>query len=725
MDKNKKGFKDKIINTLLNVLIFIFSIILLITIYNNIQTKIFKNSYSSFFGYSIFEVQTGSMADTINPGDWIVVKYQRSINLKDIITYEQNGNFITHRVVEIYKETLVTKGDFNNTKDTPIKRSQVVGKVVKILPNFGIFRKTLFNPFVLLTLIITLYLAGSMCKNKKIKNQENNLEESKEVKRVVMKNLFSNLINTIKEKCNKKEERNVEEQIRFEKKIENNSQDNINMNTNTNANAEMVGIKEKEDKMVTNSEEVDETIVSVRNAAEEILEKAPEEGPQKVTEEDLEKTMFFRMVSVDQDEIDSVYSDNSHIREKESKVSKLISKPKLNEKGSKLKASTDVKDAEVQKELELLQKRKRKFRNILEKVMYIKTTEVSELIEILNKREKPKPNESSIKKTFLNAYIDGKYYNYCGDVNAEYNSKNMTSKMSEIITNVAKELIKEKETDLKYQEKVRKYEKLFTVVLYLEQAFLIEEDIQTKRENYYNKIVKKLGNDYYTESILKSIIDDSIKLQKTYKGMIKCSFEKLDTNMFELDLENTLSKSKKIYAALLKHNIAFSKVYSDYIVDKTYQEGIVAEDKIQVLLTLLLRQISMDMLDGSFNKKYVIYIPNTLYTKEKKFYNMLKTFDDEFAKNSIIMLINYNELSDNSKLIKDCVKNGYHFAVDLENVEKVKVKDNKVIGIMDYIFMGRRSRERKALLASFSEEINEKVLYVDTSKFGDSWGSER
>lgn len=712
MDKNKKGFKDKVINTILNVLIFIFSIILLITIYNNIQTKIFKNSYSSFFGYSVFEVQTGSMADTINPGDWIIVKYQRSINLKDIVTYEQNGSFITHRVVEVYKETLVTKGDFNNTKDDPIKRSQVVGKVIKILPNFGIFRKTLFNPFVLLTLIITLYLAGSICKNKKIKNQENNFEESKEGKKVVMRNLLNKFINIIKEKYNKKEEKNIEEQIQFEKKIESINQDKININS------EITDIREEKDKIVTDSEEIEEIIDSVDNVIEESFEKE--------TEEDLEKTMYFRMVSVDQHEIDSVYSDNSHISKKVSNVSKLISKSKKDEKDTKkLEVNMDIKDTEVQKELELLQKRKRKFKNILEKVMYIKTTEVSELIEILNKREKLKPNESSIKKTFLNAYIDGKYYNYCGDVNAEYNLKNMTSKISEIIANVAKELINGKETDLKYQEKVEKYEKLFTLVLYLEQAFLVDEDIQTKRENYHNKIVKQLGNDFYTNSILKSIIDDSIKLQKTYKAMIKCSFEKLDTNMFELDLENALSKSKKIYAALLKHNIAFSKVYSDYIVDKTYQEGIVAEDKIEVLLTLLLRQISMDMLDSNFNKKYVLYIPKTLYAKEKKFYNMLKIFDDEFAKNSIIMLINYNELSDNSKLIKDCIKNGYHFAVDLENVEKIKVKDNKVIGIMDYIFMGRRSRDKKALLASFSEEINEKVLYVDASKFGDSWGSER
>ena len=49
----------------------IFGIILLVSIYNNVQIKILGNKYSSFFGYSTFEVQTGSMADTINPGDWI------------------------------------------------------------------------------------------------------------------------------------------------------------------------------------------------------------------------------------------------------------------------------------------------------------------------------------------------------------------------------------------------------------------------------------------------------------------------------------------------------------------------------------------------------------------------------------------------------------------------------------------------------------------------------
>ena len=70
---------------------------------------------------------------------------------------------------------------------------------------------------------------------------------------------------------------------------------------------------------------------------------------------------------------------------------------------------------------------------------------------------------------------------------------------------------------------------------------------------------------------------------------------------------NSLSK-KNMYAVELEHNIAFSKIYSDYIVDKTYTEGVVAEDKLAVLLTLLSSQIVNNMINNEFDKKYVIYM---------------------------------------------------------------------------------------------------------------------
>ena len=39
---------------------------------------------------------------------------------------EHKGNFITHRVIETYNGTFVTKGDANTAKDTPINKNQIV-----------------------------------------------------------------------------------------------------------------------------------------------------------------------------------------------------------------------------------------------------------------------------------------------------------------------------------------------------------------------------------------------------------------------------------------------------------------------------------------------------------------------------------------------------------------------------------------------------------------------
>ena len=157
MKEKNKGIVKKIINITLDVFIVMLGVILLITVYNNIQVKILGHDYASFFGHSVFEVQTGSMGEIIEPGDWIVVKYEKNIKLNDIVTFEHKGEYITHRVIEAYNGTYVTKGDANTAKDAPISKEQIVGKVVKVIPNFGILRKTIFNPIVLIAIIITLF----------------------------------------------------------------------------------------------------------------------------------------------------------------------------------------------------------------------------------------------------------------------------------------------------------------------------------------------------------------------------------------------------------------------------------------------------------------------------------------------------------------------------------------------------------------------------------------
>ena len=96
-------------------------------------------------GYSMYIVQTPSMAPTIIPGDLVIVKNTNPEDIKkgDIITFKgaEQGYLFTHRVYDVKKYNnieFVTKGDGNETVDPSIASSnQVVGKLSFTIPYIG------------------------------------------------------------------------------------------------------------------------------------------------------------------------------------------------------------------------------------------------------------------------------------------------------------------------------------------------------------------------------------------------------------------------------------------------------------------------------------------------------------------------------------------------------------------------------------------------------------
>lgn len=141
------------------ILFILLLVVVIFTIYSIIQTNILKKDYVNFFGYTAFEVITGSMSDTIEIGDIVIVKiiHGNDISLDDIIVFKEEG-IITHRVIEINEDIIITKGDANNAKDKPITRDMVLGKVTKILPKVGIIKKVITTPVVYISIFTTLIL---------------------------------------------------------------------------------------------------------------------------------------------------------------------------------------------------------------------------------------------------------------------------------------------------------------------------------------------------------------------------------------------------------------------------------------------------------------------------------------------------------------------------------------------------------------------------------------
>lgn len=173
----KKIFR-KILNLIINILVIIALAILILSIYYLFQTKVLKKDFVNICGYTIFEVATGSMSGTIEAGDVIVVKLTKDVNLDDIVVYMQDKNLITHRIIKIEGENIITKGDANNTEDLPITINNIIGKVIYTVENVGIWKKVLFTPQVLISFTITIVLIGiAITYNPKDNKKEKESEE--------------------------------------------------------------------------------------------------------------------------------------------------------------------------------------------------------------------------------------------------------------------------------------------------------------------------------------------------------------------------------------------------------------------------------------------------------------------------------------------------------------------------------------------------------------------
>lgn len=176
MNNKAKKVINKISTIILNILLVIVSILIIIGLYYLVQIKVLNNSYANIFGYTFFEVATGSMSNTIEIGDVVIVKITKEVQENEIIVYSEDNNFITHRVITKDENgKFITKGDANNSEDKPIEETQILGKVIYIIPKIGILKRAILSPQVLiliLTLIILLGMALKLTTNKGAKDEQ-------------------------------------------------------------------------------------------------------------------------------------------------------------------------------------------------------------------------------------------------------------------------------------------------------------------------------------------------------------------------------------------------------------------------------------------------------------------------------------------------------------------------------------------------------------------------
>jgi len=180
----------KITRIVVNVFTCLLLFVLVLVVYGKLVITFGENKYPNYFGYTFFEVASGSMEPALHINDVILVKITNE-NLKtgDIIAFNSEKAIITHRILFMDGDIITVKGDNNDVVDKPITRIQVIGKVIKVFPEMGIWKKVLTDPKILFAIFITMLLfdfalSYSDKDNKKIEKMLD-LDEGKPVAKLV------------------------------------------------------------------------------------------------------------------------------------------------------------------------------------------------------------------------------------------------------------------------------------------------------------------------------------------------------------------------------------------------------------------------------------------------------------------------------------------------------------------------------------------------------------
>ena len=149
------------------------ALIIGVNVYAMNASRLAGNTVPMPFGVGAAVVLSGSMEPELSVGDLLIIAERENYDVGDIVVYQDAGMLITHRIISVEDDEIVTKGDANNTQDRPISREQIKGKVVAVIPLIGYLVNVMKTPVgTLAILIITIWLMECSFRSDKKKNAQ-------------------------------------------------------------------------------------------------------------------------------------------------------------------------------------------------------------------------------------------------------------------------------------------------------------------------------------------------------------------------------------------------------------------------------------------------------------------------------------------------------------------------------------------------------------------------
>ncbi len=275
-------------------------------------------------------------------------------------------------------------------------------------------------------------------------------------------------------------------------------------------------------------------------------------------------------------------------------------------------------------------------------------------------------------------------------INVRYLNNDLTEKHKFFYRRIYFELQKEAEKLTEEFSNLAKvidsYLKMFQYIFYLDGVRNIE-DIDAFAQNVFNKR-KKMFPELEEQDFEKKLIqlikensDEKVKFFKTY-----------ETQDFELSIAKyTLVKG--IYEVDIKRKFKISYVYSDKVIDEVFNEKVVNEDKLMIEYLMLSAKCVEEIINGDFDTKYFVNFPISIFEKEKKKKQVLNILENQSIQEKINLKISYKDFVTKKEEIYEMIRNGYKFAIILDDSFEINDENVKKLEIFNYILVDKNNEE--------------------------------
>lgn len=314
--------------------------------------------------------------------------------------------------------------------------------------------------------------------------------------------------------------------------------------------------------------------------------------------------------------------------------------------------------------------------------------------------------DEEIVSEYLKTYINARYYNIR---NTEKPARAFYLRILEELdykrnilierNEEQAENIEEKEEKLKIINNVKE---VFGYILFFDNVRNIDN---FKNINSIREIVEKIMETVNTEFKVKNSKDfEEILYKEITDDMLEKELflEKFETDEFYLSFESS-EQNEEVFFTKIEQNVKMPVQYSETAIEKVFNEGIVAEDKLEVEYILLSLVSMRDIINGNFKDIYIAEFTDTLFKKKTKLDSILSTIENEALQAKIRINIVYSDYIKNQKTVLGYINKGYNFAITLDNsikgVEDVeKLKMFKIVIAPQNLVLYKELKSNKAII---------------------------